>query len=630
MRQSHGRTLRDTLRYLLGLVALTTVVGAAGFQFTERGVNPNVSGLGDSLWWALVTITTVGYGDIAPITVGGRVIASLMMAIGIGIVSVATATFAAYLVRFDPFDPLRARRLRDHTVICGLGEEGLLLARRFKALGEAVAVVERDEDCLHLGDARDAGAIIVIGDATDPQTLARARVARARNVVVACGDDRINAEIAARLRPVATGRARALTCAIHIVDPHLWALLRQWELAGDRRLRLSFFHVDDIAARAMLDVASLRPPGTDERRHLLVVGPGRLARHLMLHAARDWWLAGCERPLRITLFGEGATAAVAAMHLTHVGLERIVELHPLEAAPPPPGGDGGGREPMLETGDGFDAAFICLAQEPEAVSAALQVRAMMMARGRSSPIVLRLDRDRGLGLLVRELDESAQEGAASPPLRPVGTLDQACHPDLVLGGATELLARAAHAGYVAQQQARDVAMGAHPAMAPWDDLPPGVREANRRQAEDAVRKLASLGYHVGPLTDWSAADLRFPDDHLESLSRLEHERWLTDRLADGWTVGPRDAERKRNPHLVPWSELPEAARETNRQAVRDLPRNLFRAGLQVVRGAMKMVPQVEGVVPDHPPGDATSSEPPSGATSESTSPTSPDSESDRA
>ena len=65
----------------------------------------------DGLWWTVVTLTTVGYGDVSPVTMGGRVTAAVFMLAGIGVVSFITANIAAFFVEsdqeLDPADRLR-------------------------------------------------------------------------------------------------------------------------------------------------------------------------------------------------------------------------------------------------------------------------------------------------------------------------------------------------------------------------------------------------------------------------------------------------------------------------------------------------------------------------------------------
>lgn len=72
-------------------------VSALGMFLAESGENPNVRDIWDALWWAVVTITTVGYGDVSPATAEGRLAAGVLMVLGITFFSFLTATFTAAL-----------------------------------------------------------------------------------------------------------------------------------------------------------------------------------------------------------------------------------------------------------------------------------------------------------------------------------------------------------------------------------------------------------------------------------------------------------------------------------------------------------------------------------------------------
>lgn len=83
----------------LTLVGNFTMAGGAGlFFYLESGINPNVKSPLDALWWAVSTVTTVGYGDISPHTVGGRWLGIFLMIFGVSLFSSFTALFASHLV----------------------------------------------------------------------------------------------------------------------------------------------------------------------------------------------------------------------------------------------------------------------------------------------------------------------------------------------------------------------------------------------------------------------------------------------------------------------------------------------------------------------------------------------------
>lgn len=95
-----ARTFNETTNVLTISVTIVTIVlcGALAFHYFEFGVNQNVKSFWDSVWWAIITVTTVGYGDIYPITTGGRIIAIILLVVGLGTFGVYAAAVATWML----------------------------------------------------------------------------------------------------------------------------------------------------------------------------------------------------------------------------------------------------------------------------------------------------------------------------------------------------------------------------------------------------------------------------------------------------------------------------------------------------------------------------------------------------
>jgi hypothetical protein len=143
--------------------------------------------------------------------------------------------------------------------------------------------------------------------------------------------------------------------------------------------------------------------------------------------------------------------------------------------------------------------------------------------------------------------------------------------------AREAIARAIHQGYQENQVARKPP--ADVAMAPWEELPGHLQESCRRQADHILEKLRQIGCTV----DEGPESATFTDAEIELMAQLEHKRWLAERRLDGWQPGPRDVLAKTSPYFVSWAELPEEAREWDREAVRLIPEVLSQVGLAIRR-----------------------------------------------
>jgi voltage-gated potassium channel len=82
-----------------GVAVMAVGLGAVAVLDAERKApRANIKSFGDALWWACSTVMTVGYGDRYPVTTEGRVIAVVLMVVGIGMVGVITASVATWMV----------------------------------------------------------------------------------------------------------------------------------------------------------------------------------------------------------------------------------------------------------------------------------------------------------------------------------------------------------------------------------------------------------------------------------------------------------------------------------------------------------------------------------------------------
>ncbi len=99
LQRTVGRAFRGrVLVYVVGAASLLVYIAALAVLDAERGHGGTIRSLGDGLWWAFVTITTVGYGDEVPVTDAGRLVAVGVMLGGIALIGVVTATFASWIV----------------------------------------------------------------------------------------------------------------------------------------------------------------------------------------------------------------------------------------------------------------------------------------------------------------------------------------------------------------------------------------------------------------------------------------------------------------------------------------------------------------------------------------------------
>lgn len=90
-------------RFFLDGKLMTTILGAllivVFFGVLVAGVDPKIKTAGDGIWWAMATVTTIGYGDVVPVSFWGRLIGAILVILGLGVFVAITANFLALLLR---------------------------------------------------------------------------------------------------------------------------------------------------------------------------------------------------------------------------------------------------------------------------------------------------------------------------------------------------------------------------------------------------------------------------------------------------------------------------------------------------------------------------------------------------
>lgn len=199
----------------LGLASLAlsglVVIGAVGFRWLE-GLSPV-----DAVYMAIITLSTVGFGEVKPLSPAGRLF-TVGLIVGGGGLAAYVITGVAELLISDHWRDFWERRRRarmlsqlsNHVIVCGYGRVGRSIVHTLQAEGVAFVVIDQDADKVaHLATA---GVLVVHGNAANEARLDEAGLPRARALLVAANSDAENVFIvltARGLRPDVFIAARA-------------------------------------------------------------------------------------------------------------------------------------------------------------------------------------------------------------------------------------------------------------------------------------------------------------------------------------------------------------------------------------------------------------------------------------
>ena len=196
------------LTILLLAVGFVTFIGGAVIYVFEAHTNPKVETIFDAIYWSLITISTVGYGDITPVTEEGKVLTMVLIVVGIGFISFSTSIIAsAFTEKLQELKTQRieneAHKLSEFYLLCGFSKITELVANQLKRDKEKFIILDVDEDKIE--QATSQGFLSLKADITKQEILKLFDFAKIKKVFILTEDDIINTFLTLSIKSYASG-----------------------------------------------------------------------------------------------------------------------------------------------------------------------------------------------------------------------------------------------------------------------------------------------------------------------------------------------------------------------------------------------------------------------------------------
>jgi voltage-gated potassium channel len=209
----HYRDIRRRLLVVAVSLLACLIAGTLGYRLIEGW------SLFDGLYMTVITLATVGYGEVHVLSTAGRAFTMVLILFGIAVVTYAFSTVTAIIVEGELSKAFRRRRmekdiakLAEHFIVCGAGHTGGVVCAELLKTGRPFVVVDRDADALAKLVERLGGEVPhIVGDGSEDEVLVRAGIARAAGVFAVLATDQDNAFVALSAKGL-NAKARVLAC----------------------------------------------------------------------------------------------------------------------------------------------------------------------------------------------------------------------------------------------------------------------------------------------------------------------------------------------------------------------------------------------------------------------------------
>ena len=519
-----------------------------------------------------------------PSEVGGSIPWQLQIArLALPVVAVL-ATFNALVVATTrPIRLAMVPGMKGHIIVCGSDHLTLEALRSLAGRKQRILLLSDASDDKRTQSIETSGITLVSFSPFQPGDLTRFNIASAAAFFVAYADDYLNADLAARVLQANVARPASS-------PPLVLSVLVGDEETG-RQLDMIF---DDAAGRQSVRYYRMSPDREDLRYHLSKIAPvfskpdaAGVSHAIVAGLAGTWQqsvmqlVVSCQdhpdlRPVLTFIVNAHEAVALARWRADVPGLALICDFAVLERA-------ADGRVPLMvieawRQSTPMPHLAIVLRDGAAAMRAAIELRQPgTLMRTENCPMLLRRA---GYEQFLVQMCPPDIDASAGNRIIPFGVNVSAETIERVLDRKGDELATSLHNFYVAH--ATDVGGASAAVMRPWHALSENVRDANRCVVAHAPVLFASAGMTLQKSAAPSAIELSSIER--EWLTRVEHRRWMADRIDRGWKAGrPRDDVLRIHPDLVPFDKLDQVTRDKDENSVLNLIQVLRSVGIEVVR-----------------------------------------------
>ena len=197
------------LYFSVFLLTMVIITGVMGYMVIEE------YNLVDAFYMTILTVSTVGFREVHPLSVEGRIFTSFLIIFSFGIFAYTVSYITRYIVAGDLQNYLKTYkvdaqidRIKDHVIVCGYGRNGAQAAKTLIAHGRDCIIVENDEK--RIEQLKEASLLYIYGDAISEKALIKAGIRRATAIITTLPNDAANVFV------VLT--ARELNTNIHIIS----------------------------------------------------------------------------------------------------------------------------------------------------------------------------------------------------------------------------------------------------------------------------------------------------------------------------------------------------------------------------------------------------------------------------